>query len=304
MLFKEEQYEEALALFQAAAKDNPKDALTNLWLGLALEANKQPYAAMEAWRTCYGNAKWEPVADYLKAMSWWRMGYTNDAIAYFKDALINVRDGKAISFKPAQEAIQQINEGASTPHFSTWPDISTLVALSKQSNQTQAAATTTPQPAKAQANTSTKNPKKAVPETASTTTTPKPNPASAIPVKAGATPKAGKWIATVSNGYKGDVLTFRVAADGKSIVDVEFKGHWRDRGYGIEVLTNLDPPSPYKVAKGNFSAVQQDTKAGMWWEFTGTFLTATTAQGSYRATFAGGENDTYKLKWTAKRVSP
>ncbi len=119
----------------------------------------------------------------------------------------------------------------------------------------------------------------------------------------GAQPAAGKWEATVTNGYKGDKITFTVAADGKTIKDVEFKGYWKDGGLGsIAYVENLDPPNPFKIAKGGFSAVQQVEQARMWWEFTGRFINATTAEGTYRAAYAGGYNDTYKLKWTAKRV--
>src|SRR5688500_4977771 len=82
-LFKEGQYEDALEQLQKADKENANVAGTSRRLGLELEANKQPYEAMAAWRKCYGNAKWEPIADYLKALSWWRMGATNDAITYF-----------------------------------------------------------------------------------------------------------------------------------------------------------------------------------------------------------------------------
>lgn len=115
-------------------------------------------------------------------------------------------------------------------------------------------------------------------------------------------PKPGKWEATVSNGYKGDKITFRVSADGRRIEDVEFKGNWRSRSGYTETLENLDLPKPVTISKNAFSDTQQVPKAGMWWEFIGNFTSATTAEGSYRCAFAGGENDTYKLKWTAKRV--
>ena len=124
----------------------------------------------------------------------------------------------------------------------------------------------------------------------------------AVPAASGANPAAGKWEATVTNGYKGDKITFTVAADGKTIKDVEFKGYWKSSS-GIELLQHLDPPNSFAVTKGGFSAVQQVEKARMWWEFTGRFITATTAEGTYRAAYAGGSSDTYKLKWTAKRVA-
>ena len=123
----------------------------------------------------------------------------------------------------------------------------------------------------------------------------------APPDQTGAHPAAGKWEATVTNGYKGDKITFTVAADGKTIKAVAIKGYWKSSS-GIELLQHLDPPNPFTVTKGGFSAVQQVEKARMWWEFTGRFVTSTTAEGTYRAAYAGGSSDTYRLKWTAKRV--
>lgn len=119
----------------------------------------------------------------------------------------------------------------------------------------------------------------------------------------GVNPSGGKWVATISNGYKGDKLTFTVSADGKRVENVSFVGYWQKRDrMSIEELKNLDPADPFAVTKGIFSAVQQIPKSRMWWEVTGRFITPTTAEGTYRAAYAGGENDTYKLKWTGKKV--
>src|SRR5690606_9464745 len=99
----------------------------------------------------------------------------------------------------------------------------------------------------------------------------------------GTKPRSGRWMATVHNGYKGDKLTFRVSADGKRIEKVEFTGHWANRdsssGMAAQVLRDLDPPQPFGVSGGAFSAVQQVPKSRMWWEFTGRFTSATTAEG-------------------------
>jgi hypothetical protein len=120
---------------------------------------------------------------------------------------------------------------------------------------------------------------------------------------AGTQPRRGKWIATISNGYKGDTLTFRVSADGKRIERIEFKGHWSNRdGTRVEALRNLDPPAPFAIAGGAVSGTQNVAKSRMWWELTGRFKSATTVEGTYRCAFAGGENDTYRLKWTARYV--
>jgi len=118
----------------------------------------------------------------------------------------------------------------------------------------------------------------------------------------GVQPMAGKWKAIVSNGYKGDIITFVVKAGGKTIENVAFAGYWRSSGR-TEVLVNLDPPGAFQIADGLFSEVKQVPNSRMWWEFIGCFKTATTAEGSYRAAYAGGASDTYKLKWEAKRIS-
>lgn len=124
------------------------------------------------------------------------------------------------------------------------------------------------------------------------------------PALTGTTPQAGKWEATVTNGYKGDKITFTVLPNGKVVKDVAFKGYWKTAGFsGIEYVENLNPPNPFTVTNGGFSAVQQVEKARMWWEVTGHLTSATTAEGTYRAAYAGGSSDTYKLKWTAKKVS-
>lgn len=297
-LYKEGKYEDALEQLQKAVAANPNDALTNLWLGLALEGNKKPYEAMAAWRKCYGNSKWEPIADYLKALSWWKLGNTNDAINYLNDALVNLKDSKPVDFKPAKEAMQQVKAGQAVPPLSQWADLSTLTApqveeqttVPVKNNPTKG---TTDRPAK----TDNKNT-----STNTNTTNNEKKEVEAASVLPGATPKAGKWLAVVSNGYKGDKLTFTVSADGKRVENVEFIGNWRSRSSRTEVLINLDPPNPFGVSKGNFSAVQRVEKSRMWWEFIGRFTTATSAEGSYRCAFAGGEYDTYKLKWTAKYV--
>ncbi|WP_207493273.1 agenet domain-containing protein [Aridibaculum aurantiacum] len=123
------------------------------------------------------------------------------------------------------------------------------------------------------------------------------------PVRPGVSPLAGKWEATITNGYKGDKLTFEVSKDGKKIQNVVFKGYWKNRSRGFtEVLLNLDPPLPFDISNGSFARVQRVPSARMWWDVTGRFATPTTAEGTYRCTYAGGESDTYKLKWTAKRV--
>lgn len=283
--FAQEQYEKARDLLQQAAGKNESDIEIQMWLGLALFADGREWEAMSAWRSGVGNPRWEPIADYLRGLGWWKMNRPKDAIDYFKESQIDTVSGKSILFTPAREAIVKVQAGEMPLDISRWPDISTL---SKQ--QTPASPSV-----KTSKPTVTSTKKQSVTQT-------KPK----IPAPKGSKPRSGRWIATVHNGYKGDKLTFRVSADGKRIEKVEFTGHWMNRnsasGMAAEVLRNLDPPKPFVVTGGVFSAVQQVPKSRMWWEFTGRFKSATTAEGTYRCSYAGGQNDTYQLKWTARYV--
>ncbi len=301
VLFRDQKYKAAIQQLKSAADKQPNNVETQLWLGLALEADEQPLEAMAAWRSGNGNAKWEPIADYLKGLSWWKMNRANDATACLKDALVNLTDGKSVQFQPARDALAKIKEGEPAPEVSSWPDLSTLAQVSKNLAGPKGSA---PKPVAAKKTAAAKKPvvnkkpiaakSKLLPKTTAKT-----------PPTSGTKPRAGKWVATVSNGYKGDVLTFRVSADGKRVEKVEFKGYWQNKERtGPEILQNLDPPSAFAVSGGTFSAVQQVVKSRMWWEFIGVFKTATTAEGTYRCAYAGGDNDTYKLKWTAHYVSP
>ncbi len=118
---------EAETLLQQAQQNAPTDALVGLWLGLALEANKKPFDAMTAWRAGNGDARWEPFSDYFRAMSWWRMGRATDAEAYFKDALVNLKDGKTVDFAPARNALALLKAGAAAPAVEQWPVLTGLI---------------------------------------------------------------------------------------------------------------------------------------------------------------------------------
>lgn len=92
----------------------------------------------------------------------------------------------------------------------------------------------------------------------------------------GVQPMPGKWKAIVSNGYTGDFITFTINPSGSLIENVEFAGYWRSSDR-TQVLVDLDPPGTFQIKNGLFSEVKQVPKSSMWWEFTGTFKTETTA---------------------------
>src|SRR5690606_30484380 len=84
------------------------------------------WEAMSAWRSGVGNPRWEPIADYLRGLGWWKMKSFKDAVDYFKEAQIDTVTGKSVSFAPARQAIAKVQAGEPAPEIDRWPDISTL----------------------------------------------------------------------------------------------------------------------------------------------------------------------------------
>src|SRR5687768_6242905 len=78
--FREQKFEAAMKQMQKAVENQPGDIAAQLWLGLAHGADGQPWQAMSAWRNGVGSPKWEPIADYLRGLGWWKMGMEKDAI--------------------------------------------------------------------------------------------------------------------------------------------------------------------------------------------------------------------------------
>lgn len=120
----------------------------------------------------------------------------------------------------------------------------------------------------------------------------------ATPAAAGTRPQAGMWEATVSNGFKGDKLTFRVAADGATIQDVVFTGNWRCSG-STKIMDVPHVPGTFAVTAGAFSEVKREPYLA--WTFEGRFNSATEATGSFRTEY-DTDCDTYKLNWTARPI--
>jgi hypothetical protein len=115
----------------------------------------------------------------------------------------------------------------------------------------------------------------------------------------GAKPGGGLWKATISNGYKGQTLSFRVSADGKIISGVAFKGYLICRGSRIED-TQLAPLKNIVITDDSF-ADKQLYEGQIRIDFNGTFTSATDASGTYRV-MSSTDSDTYELKWTASRA--
>lgn len=115
-----------------------------------------------------------------------------------------------------------------------------------------------------------------------------------------APPQPTHWTGTISNGMKGDKISFDVAPDGKSISNLTFRGYWRCAGKLEQ--TTAGPKQPFAIQNGKTSGIVVDPPGGgatAWrYEFSGSIGKAT-GQGSFRMNINGLGCDTYLLNWTA-----
>lgn len=267
-LFQRGDFDKALDLFRQAQTQQPKDALVQMWMGLGYEGTGEIGRAHVAWSVGQSDPRFEKMACYLKGLDFWRRGDARSATYFFQASLKS-----APGYAPAQQALVEVKTGGLIPVIERWPALAGL-------------------------------PVTAAPSPAGVTIDLLPAVPPPAPLVPGANPRPGQWEAKVSNGYKGDILRFRVSRDGKRIEKLEFTGSWSSRGAGVSLLSlkNLNPPTPFVITEGNFNGTQQAEKARLWWTASGHFLSTRTAEGTYRCAYAGGQNDTYLLKWTAKWV--
>lgn len=289
-LLTEKRYEDALVALKEASKETPNDALTSLWLGLALQATDQPHEAMAAWRVTFGHAKWEPYGDTLRGYGWWRLGDTNYAKRTFEEAFVNLKDSAKITFKPAKDALARLESGGAVPPFSQWAERVHLQEATKKAlsfeGEDAPSARQEPTPAK---------PLKAAPK-------PEKKEEKALPKGANVKPVAGKWIGVrTKGGYNDGKVMFTVSADGKRISDVVFIGHWYDRERRHTEPVTTGPEGTYAIKSGGWGGLQTNSKAGFGWEFEGRLLNARLAKGKFRG-YAAGVYDTGTVEWTAKPV--
>ncbi|MBF9239265.1 hypothetical protein I2I05_17875 [Hymenobacter sp. BT683] len=118
-----------------------------------------------------------------------------------------------------------------------------------------------------------------------------------------APPKSTRWTGTVSNGMKGDKITFVVSPDGKTLSELTFDGYWRCSGRLERQV--VGPKDKFNIVKGKVSGVVLDPPTGGSWRFElqGNFTGKTAAAGTFRMNITGLGCDTYKLKWTAAPIA-
>jgi hypothetical protein len=121
-----------------------------------------------------------------------------------------------------------------------------------------------------------------------------------------APPKGTQWQGTVSNGMKGDKISFVVAPDGKTLTDLTFSGYWRCSGKLEQ--TTIGPDSDFAIKGGKVSGVVVDPAGGgatAWrYDLQGDFTGKAAAKGTFRMNINALGCDTYQLQWTAAPVGP
>jgi hypothetical protein len=112
---------------------------------------------------------------------------------------------------------------------------------------------------------------------------------------------AGKhFTGSISNGMKGDSISFDVSADGKKLTNLTFKGYWRCSGK-LE-STTAGPEGSFEIVNGQVGGYISEPPNGgaTAWRFDlEAMIAGTQASGTFRMNINNLGCDTYKLKWTA-----
>ncbi|WP_162427981.1 hypothetical protein [Pontibacter pudoricolor] len=109
-----------------------------------------------------------------------------------------------------------------------------------------------------------------------------------------------KFTGIISNGMKGDKISFILSADGKWVEEFTFDGYWRCDGR-LE-KTTIGPEKRIPVKKGKISGIVVDPENGgsTAWRFDiqGS-INGKKASGTFRMNINALRCDSYVLKWTA-----
>ena len=114
--------------------------------------------------------------------------------------------------------------------------------------------------------------------------------------------KKAVWKGTISNGFKGDVITFNLSDDGKRLENLTFKGYWRCSGT-LEQIT-MGPEKSFSVKNGKVEGIITEPENGGATAFRFNLngnVGPKTASGTLRINLNALGCDTYLLKWTASR---
>ena len=105
----------------------------------------------------------------------------------------------------------------------------------------------------------------------------------------------------ISNGMKGDSLSFDLSADGKKLSNLEFHGYWRCAGK-LERQPNIGPDGDFDVVNsivdGHISEPPNGGSTAWRFDLKAT-ITANKAVGTFRMNINNLGCDTYLLKFEA-----
>ena len=115
-----------------------------------------------------------------------------------------------------------------------------------------------------------------------------------------APPQPTHWTGTISNGMKGDKISFDVAPDGKTVSNLTFRGYWRCAGKMEQLAAGSKQTFVLQNGQANGVVVDAPTDgtSARRYAFVGT-VSSTEAQGTLRLSSNGLSCDTYDLQWTA-----
>ncbi|GAA4378981.1 hypothetical protein [Hymenobacter koreensis] len=113
--------------------------------------------------------------------------------------------------------------------------------------------------------------------------------------------KSVHWAGTISNGMKGDKISFDVSPDGKKLTNLTFDGYWRCSGKLERQV--VGPEGSFAIENNKVSGVVLDPPGGggTAWRFDlqGNFSGKAAAKGTFRMNITAMGCDTYKLEWAA-----
>ena len=112
--------------------------------------------------------------------------------------------------------------------------------------------------------------------------------------------KAKHFEGIISNGMKGDKISFDISADGKKLENLTFTGYWRCAGR-LE-STTAGPEGAYDIVNGKVSGhISEPPNGGSTaWRFDlDATISGNKAEGTFRMNINNLGCDSYKLNWTA-----
>lgn len=112
--------------------------------------------------------------------------------------------------------------------------------------------------------------------------------------------KARHFEGVISNGMKGDKISFDISADGKKLENLTFIGYWRCAGR-LE-STTTGPDGAFDIVNGKVSGhISEPPNGGSTaWRFDlDATIKGNKAEGTFRMNINNLGCDTYKLNWTA-----